>query len=116
MHNSKAIEVLKSFSAKQLRRLEEFVASPYFNTNGEIIAFLQYLKQFAPRFVNKKLERKTVWKNIFPKQKNRVQLGGMRAAGMSVSSISLSSVVDTRYAYVTSRSSITGLVSKLART
>ena len=44
MHNSKLIELLKSFSASELREFKDFVASPFFNKNEELSLFYAYLK------------------------------------------------------------------------
>ena len=69
MLNSKLIEVLRQCSTKQLTRLEEFVRSPYFNKNTEVIDFLVQLKKFAPRFSSRQLDRKAVYAALYPDKK-----------------------------------------------
>ncbi len=69
MQNSKLIELLKTFSAKELRECGDFVCSPFFNYDEEIIALYNYLRKLAHNFSPKKIERETVYKNLFPKKR-----------------------------------------------
>ena len=69
MENSKLIELLKTFSAKELRECGDWVNSPFFNTNDEVTLLYDYLRKAAPNFSPKKIERETVYKNLFGKKK-----------------------------------------------
>ncbi len=53
MINSKLIELLRHFNAKQLRLFGDFVASPFFNKNDELGRMYAYLRTYGPRFVKK---------------------------------------------------------------
>lgn len=69
MENSKLIQLLKTFKAKELRECGEWVQSPIINKNDELSRLYLYLKGCAPAFVAKKVERETVFKTLFPKKK-----------------------------------------------
>ena len=69
MENSKLIALLKTFSTQELREFKDFVASPYFNKNQELVLCYEYLKKIAPKFQSKKITRQVVYKNLFPKKK-----------------------------------------------
>jgi len=69
MQNSKLIELLKTFSTKELRECGDFVQSPFFNYNEEVVLFYNHLRKLAPNFSAKKTERETVYKSLFPKKR-----------------------------------------------
>lgn len=69
MENSKIIQLLKTFKAKELRECGDWVASPFFNKNQELAALYEYLRKCAPQFSEKKTTREVVYKSIFPKKK-----------------------------------------------
>jgi len=66
MHNSKLIQVLKTFSKKEIKQFREFTQSPFFNKNKFVISLLDVLIRFYPEFQDKKLDAKNVFKIIFP--------------------------------------------------
>ena len=45
MFNSKLLLLLRSFSYKELKKLEKFVSSPYFNENEEVITLFHYIRE-----------------------------------------------------------------------
>lgn len=69
MNSSKLIDLIKTFSAKDFRQFDNFLRSPYFNYNEELILLYEYIRKCAPRFKLEKLERIMVYKSIFPKKK-----------------------------------------------
>ena len=69
MENSKLIALLKTFNTQELREFKDFVASPYFNKNQELVLFYDYLKKIAPKFSAKATTRQTIYNNLFPKNK-----------------------------------------------
>ncbi len=69
MENSKLINILKTFSVGELREFKDFVASPFYNKNQELVLFYAYLKKIAPQFSPKKLKRETAYKAVFPNKK-----------------------------------------------
>ena len=68
MENSKLIALLKTFNTQELRAFKDFVASPYFNKNQELVLFYDYLKKIAPKFPLKKISRESIYNNLFPKK------------------------------------------------
>ncbi len=68
MEKSKLIELLQTFSATDFRRFRDFVASPYYNKNEDLISFLSYLEQYAPEFPKDKIQKEAVFQALFPKE------------------------------------------------
>ena len=66
MENGKLIELLKSFSVGELREFKDFVASPFFNKNEDLIRLYAYLKNLAPHFSGDALNRKQIYQLLFP--------------------------------------------------
>lgn len=50
MHQSKLLELLRTFSPRQLGRLRDFLESPYFNRARDIVQFFDFLMFYAPDF------------------------------------------------------------------
>ncbi len=65
MNKSKLILLIKSLSTKDLRGLKDFIASPYFNKNDDIIRFYNYLLKQAPHFKAKAINRNYVYEVVF---------------------------------------------------
>ncbi|MFT4761074.1 MAG: hypothetical protein ACI9XO_003786 [Paraglaciecola sp.] len=55
MENSKLVQLLKTFSTQELREFKDFMQSPLFNKNQDLVDFYLYLKKIAPNFPTKKL-------------------------------------------------------------
>jgi hypothetical protein len=68
MENSKLIRVLKVMSEEELKLLEKFIASPFFNESKTLITFYAYLRKLSPTWESAKLDREKVWKKLFPKE------------------------------------------------
>lgn len=66
MLNSKLISILKTFSAREVSAFERLVDSSFFNVNADVSALFGLLKKQFPVLNEKKLEKKTVYKNLFP--------------------------------------------------
>jgi len=69
MQSSKLIEVLRTLSPKQLRKLEDFIASPFFNKNEDAVKLFAAIRKHEPSFTHKNLEKETLYKIAFPKEK-----------------------------------------------
>ncbi|MBP8753845.1 MAG: hypothetical protein KBH39_06450 [Chitinophagales bacterium] len=63
MQNSKMISLLRHFSQKELTQLGEFIASPFFNKDEDLILLFNYIKKFGPEFTSSKLDRKELFNN-----------------------------------------------------
>ncbi len=66
MENSKLLTLLQTFKSSELREFKDFVASPYFNKNKELVLFYAYLRKHAPHFPPAKIERLAIYKALFP--------------------------------------------------
>ncbi|MFZ1495588.1 MAG: hypothetical protein WAS72_00945 [Saprospiraceae bacterium] len=70
MQKSKLIALLKTFSSSELREFQDFISSPFYNKNEELLPLYTYLKKQAPDFDDKRLERAVVYKRVFKKDLN----------------------------------------------
>ena len=66
MHKSKMIELLSFFSSKELGRFGEFLVSPFFNKDEEVVLFFKYIKPYGPEFTSNKLEKTYLLNNGIP--------------------------------------------------
>ncbi|MFK7906894.1 MAG: hypothetical protein AB8B69_17305 [Chitinophagales bacterium] len=73
MQQRKIIQVLKSFSTKELKSLEKFVESPYFNENQYIISLFAFLKKYAPKFSSPQLTTENAFFYVFPRDPYKEQ-------------------------------------------
>ena len=68
MINSKLIQLIRTFDKAELRAFQDFVTSPYYNKNQDLVRFYSYLKKCAPNFLEKKIRRQKVYQSIFPEK------------------------------------------------
>ncbi len=66
MEKSKLIALLKSLNSRELRELKDFVASPFFNKNKELLNFYLYLKKQAPKFAARHIDRRKAFAQLYP--------------------------------------------------
>ncbi len=66
MHQSKLIQTLKILNTAELRQFGEYVHSPYFNKHDNTTRLCEVLLQEAPKFESPRLERETLYKELFP--------------------------------------------------
>ncbi len=66
MHQSKLLELLRTFSPRQLGRLRDFLESPYFNRAADVVQFFEYLAPHAPTFGHKALAKDQLLKHFKP--------------------------------------------------
>jgi len=69
LKNFKIIEVLESLDKKEFKRLGEFVSSPYFNKNQNVVKLYGLLSGFYPDFSKKKLNAEVLFSKLFPAEK-----------------------------------------------
>jgi len=60
------IDAFKSFSPKEIKDFSEFVSSPYFNKNLNVVKLFEVIRKNYPAFDNEKMEKEKVFKKIFP--------------------------------------------------
>lgn len=56
------ISLLRHFHPKELSQLEDFIASPFFNKDTDLINFYNYIKKYGPEFNSPKLDRDHLFK------------------------------------------------------
>ncbi len=66
MNKSSLITAIKTFSPKEIKEFSEFVASPFFNKNTNVIKLFEIIRKTFPDFEPAKLEKEKVFKKIFP--------------------------------------------------
>ncbi len=75
MKKSKVLVYLSSFNPSELKKFEQFVASPYFNQKAELLELLRYLIPFHPNFPEEKVKKaKIIEKVAFNKKNNEKEL------------------------------------------
>lgn len=68
MLNTKLIRILKTMQESELKQLDKFIASPFFNESKNLMQFFSYLRKLSPNWEEEKLEKEKIWKKIFPKE------------------------------------------------
>ncbi|MEO6695150.1 MAG: hypothetical protein ABIY50_08945 [Ignavibacteria bacterium] len=68
MHKSSLLEIIRTFSPKELTKFEDFVNSPYFNKNKNVINLFIEIKKHSPGFDNEKLGKEKIWEKLFPEK------------------------------------------------
>ena len=68
MKNSKLIDLLATFSNDEMQSFDAFIRSPYFNTREELVPLFRYLRDQAPEFPEKALQKENVFRVVFPGQ------------------------------------------------
>lgn len=69
MQNTKLIQLLRTLSAAEFKQFKDFVKSPFFNKNKNVIALFESLKKFYPDFNNNMMNEEKVFNKIFPGEK-----------------------------------------------
>lgn len=61
MHQTKLIQLLRTFQARDFRRFREYLASPFFNKRQDLIDFYAVLERSAPEFSSADVTKTAVW-------------------------------------------------------
>jgi len=67
MENSQLIKLLKTFDTKEIKRFSEFISSPYFNKNKNVIKLYEVVIKAYPDF--EKITRENIFFKLFPGKK-----------------------------------------------
>ncbi len=67
MTESTLVLLLKRFDKQQLKDFNNFVKSPFFNTNKALIKLYEYIRKQYPEFSPEKLDKQYVYRKIFGK-------------------------------------------------
>ena len=65
MYNSKLIQLLQTLSKVELNRFSDYVSSPYFNKNEQIIKLLEVLTELYPKYDEENVHREVLYKKVF---------------------------------------------------
>jgi len=66
MQNSKLIDLLRTLGRDELKKFDDFVASPYFNRNSNAIKLLRFIENYSPKYRGAELEKEYAYSQIFP--------------------------------------------------
>lgn len=69
MVSKELILLLTSFKPNELKRFEDFLKSPYLNTNRKLIDLFLILKSHYPLFNNPKLTKESIFHELYPSKK-----------------------------------------------
>ncbi|MCY7363228.1 MAG: hypothetical protein LH629_14355, partial [Ignavibacteria bacterium] len=65
MLKSSLLEIIRTFTPKELINFEDFVNSPFFNKNKNVINLFIEIKKYAPEFNSKNMDKEIVWNKLF---------------------------------------------------
>lgn len=71
MLSNQLIQIIRSFSKKEMTRFYEFANSPYFNKHQGVKRLLGYLNNIFPDFTAKNCDREELQKWVFPAKKQK---------------------------------------------
>lgn len=66
MEKTKVIKVLKTFKKVELNRFDKYIRSPFYNVHTPTILLWESLFEAFPNFDQKKLDKETIFKRIYP--------------------------------------------------
>lgn len=66
MHKSKLIDILKTFTKKELKKFSLYVTSPFFNSKEEVIKLYELVKTHYPDFDHPSLNKSNVFEILYP--------------------------------------------------
>lgn len=69
MIKSKVIDIFESFSTKEIRQFGDFVRSPFFNKNENLIRLYEILKKEHPDYKSESFTKESVFKQLYPGKK-----------------------------------------------
>lgn len=65
MHNSTLIEILRTLTQKEMKEFSDFISSPFFNKNVNIVKLFNHLRKYHPAFTSKSIQKEYVYSKIF---------------------------------------------------
>ncbi len=69
MNSSSVLNILRKFTTKEIKEFGEFLSSPFFNKNENVVKLYNYLKKYYPAFNDTKLEKELVYSKLYSKGK-----------------------------------------------
>lgn len=74
MHNHNAIELLKTLNEDELKRLVDFLNSPFFNKKEVVCRLFSIIEKKAPDYKGTSLKKENLHKKLFPGKKYNEQM------------------------------------------
>jgi len=69
MIKTKSLEILKTLSKTEFSVFCDFIESPYFNKNSNLVKLTAYLKKFYPSFSSDELTNENLYSELYPGKK-----------------------------------------------
>jgi len=73
MKDTKLIKVIEKFSRADMKRLRDFIYSPFFNKSEKICALFDFIQKYAPDFGHKKFTQEHASTYVFSDKKTDIQ-------------------------------------------
>jgi len=68
MIKSPSLDIIRSFNNEEFKRFQEFLLSPYFNKNSNLIKIAEYFNKVMPDDDNDKLTNEKIWHVVYGKK------------------------------------------------
>lgn len=68
MRNSKIIDLLSSFTVVEMKQFKNFISSPYFNKQPDLLALFELLFNQHPKFDSEALKKEAIFQRLFPNE------------------------------------------------
>ncbi|MBL8006458.1 MAG: hypothetical protein JNJ56_02920 [Ignavibacteria bacterium] len=69
MQNTRLVRLLKTFDSSEFKQFRDFINSPYYNRNKNVISLYSFLKKFYPDFTGDELNDESAFRKLFPDEK-----------------------------------------------
>jgi hypothetical protein len=66
MHKHISIRLLKTLNDKELKKLKDYICSPYFNKSDTLIKLFEMIIKHAPSYISTKLQKEKLYKKLYP--------------------------------------------------
>lgn len=66
---SKVIEILKTFSAEEIKEFRSYLHSPFHNSNKKVIKLYDLIRKFHPEFNSKNIQKEYLFSRLYPSKK-----------------------------------------------
>lgn len=66
MLKSSLLEIIRTFTPKELIKFEDFVNSPYHNKNKNVTNLFSEIKKYSPEYNHENLGKEKLWCKVFP--------------------------------------------------
>lgn len=69
MLKGRFIDILSTFSEKELKRFRDYIRSPFFNKNGNVIRLYELIRKFHPDFDSHSCDKEKLFSKLYPGKK-----------------------------------------------